>query len=343
MEVGTGIFQNLESKILKITCGYCKIVVITDDIVDKLYFNKIYKQFENSFFEIFKFVFKSGEASKNLKNYKDILEFLSNKRISKSDVILALGGGVVGDLAGFIASTYLRGIKFINIPTTLLAAVDASIGGKNGVNLINGKNLVGSFWQPNLVLIDLNMFSTLNSLEISNGISEIIKYATIYDYKFFKFIESNDIMKNLEKVIRDCVKIKLRFINLDEYDESERQKLNFGHTLGHAIEKCSNYKIPHGRAVAIGMACITRAAAKIGVCDYKTYLRLVKLLKKYNLPFECKFDLSSVYKAILNDKKKTFDIINLILINKIGNSIFYPCRIKNGNLLDLVKIAINRN
>lgn len=318
-------------------------MVITDDIVDGIYATSLCNQLGTTPFEVFKFVFKSGDANKNLKNYETILEFLSNIQVSKSDVILAFGGGVVGDIAGFVASTYLRGIKFINIPTTILSAVDASIGEKNGVNLENGKNLVGSFLRPSLVLIDLDVFSSLTTAEISNGISEIIKYATICDYEFFQFLESNDIIQHLEGIIRHCIEVKLEFVCKDKYDKSERQKLNFGHTLGHAIEKCSNYKIPHGKAVAIGMACITRAAVKMGICEKETYFRLIRLLKKYNLPFECECDVDNLYKTILSDKKRLFDVISFVFVNRLGNAILYPSPIKSGEALSIVRMALGKD
>lgn len=286
-----------------------KIFVITDDLVDSLYdFSKILK-FND------KYILKNGEASKNTKNLIEILEYLADHNYSRNDLIIAFGGGVIGDISGFVAATYLRGIDYISIPTTFLSAIDSSVGGKTAVNLIAGKNLMGAFYQPKKVFIDRYFFNTLDEEVFLDGVGEAIKYAMIASEKLYKIFKENEIKKNsklLDEIIEICLKIKRDFVNEDELDLGRRQILNYGHTFGHAIEKVTNLEISHGHAVALGMIIMTRYFNKSFADEFEN------LLKKYNLYREIDFDNSEILNATLKDKKSRGDYINIVVVNKIG-------------------------
>jgi 3-dehydroquinate synthase len=230
----------------------------------------------------------------------------------------------VGDLAGFAASCYMRGIRFVQIPTTLLAAVDSSVGGKTGVNLSHGKNLAGAFWQPSIVICDYSLFRSLPEEELLSGLAEVIKYGVIADEDLFDVVLSSDLcslFENdlLEDIIGKCVAIKSEIVSEDERDEGSRQILNFGHTLGHAIEKCSKYEIPHGHAVAIGMLYITRIATQLGITQAGCIAQIEHILKKYKFTLSCGYSAEQLYEAALSDKKRQGDFITLILPERIGS------------------------
>ena len=227
------------------------------------------------------------------------LFFLAEDR---DDVIIALGGGVVGDLAGFVSSTYLRGIKFVQIPTTLLAAVDSSVGGKTAIDLKAGKNLAGAFYQPQVVLCDYSTLDTLPEEVFNDGCAEVIKYGVIASEELFEKCFKG-IKENIEDIIYECVRIKRDIVAKDEFDIGMRQLLNYGHTIGHAIEACSNYEITHGSAVAIGMILITKAAVKLDICGENTLIRLEKLIKLCGLPYDTHYGVSELYEIMLSDKK----------------------------------------
>ena len=258
------------------------------------------------------------EESKTAETYLSILNFLAENRITRSDMIIALGGGVVGDIAGFAASCYLRGVDFIQIPTTVLAMVDSSVGGKTAINLKAGKNLCGAFYQPIAVYADCETLNTLPEETFNEGCAEIIKYGMICDNDFLDFLQNNSIKDNIEYVIKRCVEIKRDIVNRDEFENGERKLLNFGHTIGHAIEKCSNLSIPHGNAVAIGMAIATKGAFEIGVSDEDFSDILLSILKKNKLPTTCDFSAEELYKASLSDKKRSFDTMSIIVPDKLG-------------------------
>ena len=255
--------------------GVSNCAVITDSNVDKLYSNILISSLEKSGYKVSKFVFDAGEQSKNANTFVDILEFLANSGLTRSDCVFALGGGVVGDIAGFAASVYLRGIKFVQIPTTLLAAVDSSVGGKTAVNLPAGKNLVGAFHQPSLVLCDLDTLDTLPESVFQDGCAEVIKYGVIYDAGLFSHLAENGLAFEREYVISRCVELKRNVVEQDEFDTGARQMLNYGHTIGHGIEAQSGFSVTHGQAVAIGMAIVSRASH----CPDND--RIVGILKKF--------------------------------------------------------------
>lgn len=300
--------------------GDVKIAVISDDKVFELYGDTLLTSLEESRFQAVSYTFPNGEKSKNAKTYLEMLEFLAKNKITRSDIIVALGGGVVGDMAGFAAGTYLRGIEFVQIPTTLLAAVDSSVGGKTGINLEAGKNLAGVFHQPSLVICDPKTLDTLEPETLKDGVSEAIKYGMIVDSELFSKMSGN-FMGNMAEIIKTCVEIKRDIVAEDEFDKGTRQFLNFGHTIGHAIEKCSDFKITHGHAVAMGMLIVTNAAEKDGFCEAGTYKSLLDTLEKCGLLNECEFSAEELFCVTLSDKKRAGDAITLVLPEKVGKCV----------------------
>ena len=312
-----GLLQNV-GKHIRNLLGEVRVCIVTDDTVDALYSKDIENSLQSQNFTFIKFIIPHGEASKNASNLITLLEFLATNRITRSDAIIALGGGVVGDLAGFAAGVYLRGIKFIQIPTTLLAMVDSSVGGKTAIDLEAGKNLAGVFHQPSLVLCDPNTLNTLTSEIFADGCAEVIKYGIINDKEFFNFLK-NDIQENIEEVIERCVANKASIVECDEFDNGERQLLNLGHTIGHAIELCSDLSVSHGSAVAIGTVIATRIAISLGLCPANELDEIITILKNANLPTECPYTASELVSVATADKKRSGNSINLILPYGIGN------------------------
>ena len=298
-----------------------KITVVNDTNVAPLYLDAVVSSLKKSGFEVNAFIFDAGERSKHLGTIKDIYDSLADFSMTRRDIIIALGGGVCGDMAGFAAATYLRGIDFIQIPTSLLAQVDSSVGGKTGVDLPQGKNLVGAFHQPIAVLIDPDALKTLPDDFIIDGMGEVIKYGCIKDAELFEFLEKNDVLDHIESVIETCVKIKRDVVSRDEREKGERMLLNFGHTLGHAIEKLNGFsQITHGMAVAIGMVLIAKAGEKNGITEPGTSDRIITLCKKYDLPTTTSISFAQIADAAKNDKKSAGNSINLVLLSKIGES-----------------------
>lgn len=300
---------------------YKKAVIVTDDIVEKLYADTVVKSLANYGILVDVFVFTNGEESKSHKTLIELYDFMSEKAITRTDLIIALGGGVVGDLTGFAAATYLRGLDFIQIPTTLLAQTDSSIGGKTAVNIASGKNLVGAFKQPKCVICDTATLKTLSYEIYSDGMSEIIKYGMIRSKSLFDLLSNKVTENQLEDVITECINIKKSVVETDEFDKGERMLLNFGHTFGHAIEKYYNYTgISHGKAVAIGMMIISEYSEKAGITEKGTTEKLKSCLEKYNLPTSIDVPVSQLIGTCLNDKKRETDNINVILCESIGKS-----------------------
>lgn len=330
--IDKGILPKSGDMIKEVTSAE-RVAVITDDTVDKLYSDVVMKSLSDAGFETFKFVFPHGEKSKNISTFSSILEFLAESGLTRTDALVALGGGVVGDVAGFAAASYLRGIDFIQIPTTLLACVDSSVGGKTAIDLKAGKNLAGAFYQPKLVIADFETLSTLTDGIFADGMAEVIKYGVIFDKAFFEFLRDNEAKDNLEYVITRCVELKRDIVNADEKEKGVRALLNFGHTVGHAIEKCSGYKIPHGSAVAVGMVIISRAAYKCSLCGENCTDIIASLNKKYSLPVSTDFSASELSSAAMADKKRAGDKIKLIIPEALGN-----CVIKSVPTSELEKI-----
>lgn len=310
-----GIFSDIAAQIRSVASG--RLFVITDENVDAIYQQSLYRNLAEFDFEYM--VLPAGEKTKCLEMLGKIYSSLADAKITRTDTIIAFGGGVVGDIAGLAASTYLRGIGFIGVPTTLLAQVDSSVGGKVAVDLPQGKNLVGSFYPPKKVIIDTDFLSTLPKRVFNDGMAEVIKYACIRDEKLFDVL-CGDIGDAMERIVYDCLDIKRRVVENDEFDTGERMILNFGHTFGHAVEKMYNYEgYTHGEAVAIGMAKITEATEKMGFTEAGTLKRLKLLLEKYELLFDdFKFNPNEAMDIIALDKKSAGDSINYVFIKKIG-------------------------
>lgn len=317
--IGNNILNILPKKISELTKAK-SVVIITDDNVDKLYSNKVFNIIKDAGFNTFKFVFPHGEKHKTMETVCDILEFMAKNLVTRSDVIVALGGGIVGDVSGFVASSYLRGIDFIGIPTTFLAAIDSSVGGKTGVNLKAGKNLAGAFYQPRLVLCDTDTFTTLPKENFKEGVAEAIKYGVICDEELFNLFLSNDNI-DIEAVIERCVSIKAKIVEEDELDLGKRQLLNLGHTIGHAIEKVTDFKISHGIAVGIGMAMISKISDSLGWSKEETYLKITKCLENNDIPSNIDLTTDELLSAMLKDKKRSGEKINLVIPEKIGSSV----------------------
>ncbi len=308
--IGSGILQKTAGVVCQVTKAK-RLCIVSDSNVWPLYGMALQTQLQQQF-QVCSFVIPAGEDSKNSQNYLALLAYLADKGLDRSDCILALGGGVVGDLAGFAAATYLRGIAYIQLPTTLLAMVDSSVGGKTGIDLPGGKNLVGAFWQPRAVLCDMDTLRTLPKENLRDGCAEVIKYAILFDEALFAELEKSGMDFAPEAVIARCVELKRNVVQQDERDGGSRMKLNLGHTIGHAIEQCSNYSITHGKAVAMGMAMICRA----GKC--RDTDRITSLLTRFGLPITATFTAEELYTAACMDKKRSGDMVHLIIPRLIG-------------------------
>ena len=321
--IGNDLLENTGSYIGKVTNAKI-FAVITDDIVDSLYSNKVCQSIIDAGYSVYKFVFPHGEASKSPETLLKIYSFLCDNHISRTDCLVALGGGVVGDITGYAAATFLRGLDFIQIPTTLLAQVDSSVGGKTAIDLPEGKNLVGAFKQPKLVLCDTDTLNTLSEEFLIDGMGEVVKYGMIKSKPLFELLESRSIENIKEisaEVIRQCVSIKRDVVEADEFDKGERMLLNFGHTLGHSIEQYYNYTgITHGKAVAAGMRIITEIAEKKRYAEAGLCRRLVGCLEKYMLNIQIEPSAAQLADACLNDKKRESGNISIIICSNIGKS-----------------------
>ena len=322
-----GLINRVSEEIRKVYKGK-KIFIITDDNVNKYYGDKISNELKGSDFEVKLLSLKPGEETKNFNTLPIVYNELLDFNLTRSDLIIALGGGVIGDLAGFVASTYLRGVDFVQIPTSLLAQVDSSVGGKVAVDLDRGKNLVGSFYHPKCVLIDPDVLNTLEDRFFIDGMAEVIKYGCIKDKEFFDYLEkmenNQQLINNMEVVIHKCCDIKRQVVENDEKDKGERMLLNFGHTLGHAIEQHYNYtKYSHGEGVAIGMYVISKISEEKGLTKKGTSQRIKDILVKYNLPYELDVKIEETLEAINLDKKKLGNDLNVIILKEIGSSEIY--------------------
>ncbi len=298
--------------------------IITDDTVSALYQTTVETSLRQAGFSVCSFVFPHGEDSKSHDTLLQVYDFLIEHHITRSDFLVALGGGVVGDLTGFAAATYLRGIPFIQIPTTFLAAIDSSVGGKTAVNIPAGKNLIGAFHQPSLVVCDPQTFSTLPPETFADGCAEMVKYAMIWSEDFLPLLEQCDIRQQMEDIVARCVEIKRQVVEQDEFDCGIRMILNYGHTLGHAIEKVTNHAVTHGQGVAMGMVLITRLGIRLGHCDRALLNRLCAVLERYHLPVSYDGELGDLAQSCLNDKKRTGNTIRLILVSVPGKADIVP-------------------
>lgn len=306
-----------------------KLFVMTDDNVAAIYADRVVSSLEKAGYEVSLCVLPHGEKTKSFDVLPAVYARLLQEKITRKDALVALGGGVIGDLCGFVAATYLRGVGFIQIPTSLLAQVDSSIGGKVAVDLPEGKNLVGAFWQPETVLIDVDVLGTLSDAFFTDGMAEVIKYGCIKDKKLFDTLAACGGKKGLVPVLDDviyrCCDIKREVVEKDEKDKGERMLLNFGHTYGHALEKYYGFeKLSHGNAVAIGMYVITSLAEKRGLTAKGTADEIARVCAMYGLPDSDPAPESEVVKGIANDKKNLGDKLITVLLKEIGDSYLYP-------------------
>lgn len=302
-----------------------KTAVVTDSNVAPLYLEAVEKSLKEQGFEVVSYIFEAGEESKTTKTLVEIVEFLAENELTRDDLVVALGGGVCGDIAGFAAAVYLRGIDFVQIPTTLLAQVDSSVGGKTAVDLPQGKNLCGAFHQPSLVLIDALALDTLSEHYFSDGMGEVIKYGCIKSASLFERLQREGAKDFIEDLIFECVDIKRQVVENDEKEHGERALLNFGHTCGHAIEKLWSFKtVSHGEAVGIGMAMIAQAGENAGITEKGTCEKICALLEKYNLKTKDTHSAEEIVSAMNADKKRTGAGIKLAVISKIGESYVLP-------------------
>ncbi len=292
-----------------------KFLIITDENVFSLYEDRIKSIMKGLEYFIFKIT--PGEKSKSIENFVEINKFLVENNFNRGDAIIAFGGGVVGDLGGYVAASYLRGIDFLAVPTTLLSMIDSSVGGKNGINFMNLKNQVGSFYFPKYVHIDYSFLETLDERNINNGLAEIFKYSVLKDRELFEYLKSADDL-DYEMIIYKSLNIKLDFVRDDERDRGKRQKLNLGHTIGHGIESLSNYQLNHGESIGIGTIYMARAAYKLGLAEDDFYKDLIEAFENHNLPISYDFDTDEILEVLKHDKKIKNNRINVIIPTKIG-------------------------
>ena len=304
---------------IKTVCGAGEALIVSDDTVWDLYGETVLASMQKAGFDVTSFTFPHGEQSKNLSVYADILNALAARHLSRKGLVVALGGGVVGDMAGFAAATYLRGVRFVQIPTTLLSQVDSSVGGKTAVDLPAGKNLVGAFCQPSLVLCDPHALSTLPDPVFYDGCAEVIKAAMLKSHAFFEDLQKTPPREQLEHMLEFCISMKRDVVEEDEFDTGARRLLNLGHTFGHAIERCSDYTLSHGQAVAVGTLMAAGAANRPELCRA---IRAANLA--CGLPVHAEYSADELARAALGDKKRRGDEIALVLPERIGH-----CSIQN--------------
>ncbi len=321
-------------QVLKERFKPCTIAILSDDKVFPLYGKAVTDSLQAAGFRTVAHIIPNGEQSKTLDNVTAFIDCMVKAQVTRTDMVLALGGGVVGDMAGFAAAIYLRGIPYIQVPTTLLAAVDSSVGGKTAVDISAGKNLVGAFHQPALVYLDTDTLGTLDHAVLRDGFAEVIKYGIILDSKLFDTVAVPESF-NLTKVIARCIEIKRDVVEQDEFDKGLRGLLNFGHTFGHAIEKLSGFTITHGSAVARGMIIAAKVARVYGFTDYTEVI--TKVVKDYCFETNCPYSADELYSVILSDKKRSGTDITLVLPKEIG-----ACTLEKmpaGQVLELMKKA----
>lgn len=323
VKIGSDLLNQLGEHLFSVLNRTCKVAIISDSNVFPLYGELAETSLMQHGYETIHYIFPAGEASKNPTTYISILNFLAENHLTRTDVIIALGGGVTGDMSGFAASTYLRGIQYVQIPTTLLAMVDSSVGGKTAIDLPAGKNLVGAFYQPGLVLCDIDTLKTLPRQVFCDGCAEVIKYGVLYDAALFDHLAAFGVDFDREDVISRCVEWKRNVVAEDEFDTGARAKLNLGHTIGHAVEALSNFTISHGQAVAIGMAIVSKAGCNA------IYDRLTAVIKQFHLPTTTRYSANQLYSCALSDKKRAGGTVNMIIPNKIGDCSIVPIHVDN--------------
>ena len=314
VEIGSGAVESLGERVRALSPRAVRAVVVSDDHVFPLYGERVLALLRDAGLDAVGYVLPHGEASKNTDTLLALLNFLTEQGMTRSDVLIALGGGMIGDLTGFAAAVYMRGIGYYQVPSTLLAAVDSSVGGKTAVDLPAGKNLMGAFWQPRCVLCDTDLLDTLPGSVFIDGCAEVIKTALAREAAGF----------DRESVIARCVELKRDVVAEDEFDRGRRGLLNLGHTLGHAAERCSAYMLSHGRAVAIGTAVVCRASARAGLCEDWLPKEVSRIFRAFGLPVGTRIGMEELLPAMLADKKRSGGVINVVVTRRVGLAELVP-------------------
>ena len=332
VSIGGGLLHTCGQRLREVLAP-CRVAVITDSTVAPLYLKTVTGSLEGAGFTVCSYIFPAGEGSKNFTTLSAILEFLAEQHLTRTDCVAALGGGVTGDMAGFAAACYLRGIRCVQLPTTLLSAVDSSVGGKTAIDLKAGKNLAGAFLQPAAVLCDTDCLRSLPPEVFADGAAEAIKTGVLDDESLFALFEDGTLTAAPEEVIARCVGYKAGVVERDEKEQGERRLLNLGHTVGHAIEKCSGYAIPHGHAVAAGLAIIARSAEALGWTEAPIAGRIAACLAKNDLLTGTAYSAQALADAALADKKRAGGDITLVMPKRIG-----VCELKKVPVTELLPI-----
>ena len=324
VELGRDILPLLGERIKDICPKAESVVLVSDDTVFPLCGKAALSALRGAGLTAEAYTVPHGEASKNATQLTQLLNFLAERRITRSDALVALGGGMVGDLTGFAAAVYMRGVAYFQVPTTLLAAVDSSVGGKTAVDLPAGKNLMGAFWQPRRVMCDIALLDTLPESIFTDGCAEVIKTAVLFDPELFALLEADGKAFDRETVIARCVTHKRDIVARDEFESGCRSLLNLGHTLGHAVEACSDYRLSHGRSVAIGLAAVCRAAARVGICNEALPRRVCALLEKFGLPIKTGTPIEDLMPVMLSDKKRSGSRVSVVVPETLGKCSLRP-------------------
>ena len=326
VRVGTFLLEQVGAAV-RGACRGGRAAIVTDSNVGPLYAEVVRRSIAEAGMESCTYTFEAGEASKRAGTYVDLLEFLAAGELGRSDAVVALGGGVVGDLAGFAAATYLRGIAYVQVPTSLLAMVDSSVGGKTAIDLEAGKNLAGAFWQPSAVLADVGALGTLSAEQFADGCGEVVKHGVIADPALFEALEAApltlDLLMRSVSAVGDIVacnvEIKRDVVAADEREAGARKLLNFGHSIGHAVEALEGYRLGHGTCVAAGMRLITRAAEALGVCEQGCAARIEAVCRAQGIHAPVRFGAEEIFQATLHDKKRHGEAIDLVIPHAIGD------------------------
>lgn len=337
VHIGPGLLDTC-GQMLSAAMGHRRCLVAADDTVAALYAPRVLSSLEEAGFRPVLYTFPAGERSKTIATYAALLERMAREKLTRSDFVVALGGGVTGDLAGFAAATYQRGVDFVQMPTTFLAASDASVGGKTAVDLAAGKNLAGAFWQPRMVLCDTASFATLSADTFLDGVAETVKHGLIADRDFFRFLMTGDLHAHMDAVVRRNVEIKAAIVGEDEREQGRRKLLNFGHTLGHAVEKLSGYEVTHGHAVAIGMVLAARAGERLGHSPAGAAEAVLAACQRYGLPTVCPYGAQDLYDAATGDKKRSGDGIDVVVLKEVGRA--ETVRLDLAGLREFVEAAL---
>lgn len=323
VHIGYGMLKGLGGMVAHVHKP-CRVALVTDETVARLYARAAEASLEGAGYLVKTIALVPGESTKNMQTAIHLVEAFAEHGLTRADLVVALGGGVVGDIAGFAASIYMRGIDVVQVPTTLLASIDASVGGKTGVNLPQGKNYAGSFWQPIMVVCDCDTFQTLPFDVFQDGVAEGLKYGVICDRGLFEKVSQGAFDVDCMDTVARCIEIKAEHVTADERDQGKRTLLNFGHTVGHALERLSGYSLQHGHAVAIGMVGATLVAESLGVCVMGSAGIVMAMLERLELPVDTVYTAAEIAQAALSDKKRASDTLTLVLPQAIGKCILYP-------------------